>query len=111
MGLSKHCWSTLMPRERAASFGAFLQGFGIRLGGHADFVQVGIEAHAIPACGLQILTRANEGAGAIVHSLAQGAEVAAGFGHEEDQRLLRLLGNGDKDAFVRGPGASRCRPG
>jgi hypothetical protein len=93
--------------------GAFFQGLEIGLRGHSHFVQVGIQPHAIPAGGLQVLPGANKGAGPVMDRLAQGAEIAACFRYQEDKRLLGLLGDGHKYAFVPGlasPGLHARKP-
>ena len=87
------------PRRRLRPL---LQGFGIGLRGGPDFIQVSVQPHAVPAGRLQVLPGANKRSRPVVDSLAQGAEVAARFRHQENQSLLRLLGHGNEHALVPG---------
>ena len=102
-----------MPRERAESLAFSFEGFGVGLAGDADLGEIGFQAHAVPACSFKVLGGADEGAGAVVDGLAEGAEVAAGLRGEEDQGLLGLRGNVDEDALLTrgaGPGFDAGEP-
>ena len=107
MGLSKHCWSTRIPSERAANSARSFSAFESVWRSDPDFVQIRVQPHPVPAGSLQILGGAHKGAGTIVHGLAKGAEVSSGLGHQENQRLLSLLRHGNEDTLVArfpGPG-------
>ena len=92
---------------RAAISARSFSSFGVGLRGDFDLGEVGFEAHPVPAGGLQILGGADKGAGTAADGGAQGAEVAAGFRGEKDERLLGLIGNGDEDALFARAARSR----
>ena len=102
-----------MPRLRAAFSARSFSSFRIGLRGHLDLGQVGFQAHAVQARGLQILGGADKGAGPPAHGRAQGAEIAARLRGQKDHGLLRFGGNGDKHAFFAhfaGPGFDAGKP-
>ena len=100
-----------MPRLRAAISALSFSDLGSVWEVTLTCVEKGFDPHPVPAGGLQILSGADEGTGPVVHCFAQGIEVAAGLRSQEDERLLRLGGNGDKDAFVPGNAWSRSQRG
>ena len=85
----------------------FLQLLLVGLAGNLHIGQVGIQPHAVPTGGLQVLGGAHKSTGAVVDGLAQGAEIAAGFGRQEDDGLLRFLRNGNEDALFAGDAGPR----
>ena len=95
------------PEGTSRQLGALFQGPGIGLRCDLHLGQVRIQPHAIPTRGLQVLGGAHKGPGPVMHGFAQGAEVSARLRRQEDERLLRLLGNRNKYALT----AGTTRPG
>ena len=101
-GLVKALLFELDAEGAGGEFGLLLQGLGVGLAGGADLGEVGFKAHAVPACRLQVLGGANEGAGTVVDGFAEGAEVAAGFRRRKMRACWASLGTSDEDAFFAG---------
>ena len=80
--------------------GVVEEGLGIGGGGLANGGDVFLDASLLEACLEQVLGGADEGAGAAADCFFKGGEVAAGFGSEEEEGLLGLVGNGDGDSLV-----------
>ena len=81
-------------------FGVLGQGLGVVRWDAADVGEVGFDAGLLEAGFVEVLRGANEDAGTAADSGAEGAEVAACLGREEEDGLLGLFGYGDGDALV-----------
>ncbi len=80
--------------------GVFGEGFGVVGGDAADVGEVGFDAGLLEAGFEEVLRGADEDAGAAADGGAEGGEVAAGLGGEEEDDLLGFGGDGDGNAFV-----------
>jgi hypothetical protein len=72
--------------------------------------EISLQSRTIECCLIQLLRRANECAGATSNGIDQRLEVAAVFGRQEDQGLLRALRNSDSQSFVGAGALPRLAP-
>ena len=86
-------------QDRSCLLSPILQRFRVSLGGNFDFCKVGIKAHPVEACRLQILRRPDKDPGSALYRIPQCAEVAACSGGKKHDGLLGFLGNGDEDSL------------
>ncbi len=75
------------------------EGLGVVWRDATDVGEVGFDAGLLESCFEQILRGADEDAGAAADGGAEGGEVSSGFGCEEEDDLLGLVGDGDSDAL------------
>ncbi len=75
------------------------EGLGVVGGDAADGGEIFFDAGLLEAGFEEVLRGADEDAGAAADGGAEGGEVAAGLGGEEEDGLLGLVGDGDGDAF------------
>ncbi len=101
--LSKLPLETLRIRTQVEGageeIGVFLEGLGVAGRNELHGGDVFFGAGLFKAGFGEVLGGADEDAGAAFDGGAEGAEVAAGFGGEEEQGLLSVGRNGDEDTF------------
>ena len=90
----------LDPKTARQQRRLFLQLVGVGVGDVLHRSEIGVETRAIEGRAIQVLRGAHECSGLAVHVRTQRAEVAAGFGRQKHQRLLRALRNRDDHAFL-----------
>ena len=79
--------------------GVLGEGLGVVGRDAADVGEIGFDAGLLEAGFGEVLRGADEDAGAAADGGAEGGEVAAGFGREEEDDLLGFVGDGDGDAL------------